>query len=87
MGRAKIKLEREKIRVVSDLNSMNMKYLFAVILGIILLSAIGTKFTWIDPIISFSAIIFVLFAYVVLSFFFSLRKLKENNFPKSYLDI
>ncbi len=86
LTRAKVKLDREKLLVVSQLNSINLRYLFAVILGIIIVALSGTYFKWINPTVNFYAIIFMLVAYAVLSFVLSLKTLKENNFSKSYIN-
>ncbi len=83
--RAGSKLDREKLMLVSNLNSIRNSSFFGVILVILFISFLGGKFQWIDSSVSFYAIIFILVAYVVWSLVFTLGKLKKNDFSKSYI--
>jgi hypothetical protein len=86
LGRARTKLDHEKLLIVAKLNSMNMRYLFGTMLLIVLLSVLSQKLHWIHLWISFYAIIFIVPAYTALSFIWTFQKLKKNNFPKSYIN-
>lgn len=86
LGRARTKLDHEKLLIVAKLNSMNTRYLFGTMLLIVLLSVLSQKLHWIHLWISFYAIIFIVPAYTALSFIWTFQKLKKNNFPKSYIN-
>ena len=86
LGRAGVKLDREKLSVISGLNSRKNRIFFGVILFILLLFLSGRKFQWLGPSFPFYGIIFILVAYAVFSCVLTLRKLKENNFTRSYIN-
>ena len=85
LGRAGAKLDRDKLVLVSNLNSIKNRSFFGVILLILLISSVGSKFQWIHSRISFYAIIFILAAYMVWSLALTLGKLNKSNFAKSYI--
>lgn len=85
LARAGSRLDREKLMLVSNLNSIRNSSFFGVILVILFISLLGGKFQWINFAVSFYAIIFILVAYVVWSLVFTFGKLKKNDFSKSYI--
>jgi hypothetical protein len=85
LARAGVKLDREKLMLVSNLNSIRNRSFFGVVLVILFISYLGGKFQWINSSVSFYAIISVLVAYLVWSLVFTLGKLKKNDFSKSYI--
>lgn len=85
LARAGGKLDREKLMLVSNLNSIRNRSFFGVVLVILFISYLGGKFQWINSSVSFYAIISVLVAYLVWSLVFTLGKLKKNDFSKSYI--
>ena len=86
LGRAGAKLDREKLSVISGLNSRKNRSFFGLILLILLLFLLGRKFQWLHPSFPFYGTIFILAAYAVFSCVLTLRKLKENHFTRSYVN-
>lgn len=87
LGRAGAKLDRDKLMLISNLNSIKNRSFFGVILIILLISSLGVKFQWVHSRISFYAIIFILAAYLGWSLVLTIGKLKKNNFEKSYIQV
>lgn len=85
--KANKKLDTEKKAELIDLFSKGRVLTFGILIGILLLFYANSKFNIIDHEYSFTLYIASLFGYIIITAYFSYKKLKQNNFPDSYINI
>lgn len=83
--RAYKKLEQEKKLELIDLFSNKSIYTFAILIAIISLFFIATKYDLVSPFVLYSIYTIAIFALIFISGYFSYKKLKEHNFPNDYI--
>jgi len=83
--RAYKKLEQDKKLELIDLFSKRSIYIFGILIAIIALFFVGTKYNLMQPFVLYSIYATLIFVLILVSAYFSYKKLKKHNFPDDYI--
>lgn len=79
------KLNQEKKATLIDLHSNKSIYLFILMIAAGIFFVLSEKLKLIDSLLNIVLFIFLLIGLAMIGFFRSYKKLKENDFPESYI--
>lgn len=85
--KANKQLDQSKKAELIDLFSKSRIYTFGTLIVIILFFFASIRFQLIDPVITFVIYIILVLGYFIVVAILSYRKLKQNNFPDSYIKL
>ena len=83
--KANKKLDQDKKAALIDIFSKSRIYTFGILIGIIVLFFLSLRFNLIDPLITDIIYIVSIFAFITITNYTSYKKLKENDYPNSYI--
>ena len=83
--KANKKLDQEKKAKLIDLFSKGRTINFGILIAIIALFFIAIRFSNLNTVIIFASYIFLVFTFLIISAILSYRKLKNNDFPESFI--
>ena len=83
--KANKKLDQEKKAKLIDLFSKGRTINFGILIAIIALFFIAIRFSNLNTVIIFASYIFLVFIFMIISAILSYRKLKNNDFPESFI--
>ncbi|MCO4294098.1 hypothetical protein NF867_14640 [Solitalea sp. MAHUQ-68] len=79
------KLDQIKKAELIDLFSNGRIYAFGILIGIVVLFFLSTKFNLLDPLIAYIIYIVSILVFLIVTSIISYRKLKANDFPGTYI--
>ena len=80
------KLDQDQKAALMDLFSKDRIFTFGILIGIVVLFYLSVSFELIEYSLSFILYIILIFAFIIVSGYMSYKKLKDNNFPDSYIE-
>ena len=83
--KANKKLEQDKKAALIDIFSNNRIWTYGILIAIVLLFFISLRFNLINPVWTYIIYIVTLIAYILIISYNSYIKLKDNDFPISYI--
>ena len=80
------KLDQDQKAALMDLFSKDRIFTFGILIGIVVLFYLSVSFELIEYSLSFILYIILIFAFIIVSGYMSYKKLRDNNFPDSYIE-
>lgn len=80
------KLDQDKKSTLIDLFSNGSSYRLGILIGIVVLYFLSLKFNLMKPTMTYIIYIVLLLIFMIISSYGAYKKLKENNFPDSYIN-